>query len=378
MRFHMPTKIFFNSGAITQLEEVVKGELKSVRPFLVIDKGIQSSGIADKVLSRLPGISFFDEIEQNPKHLTVDKAGEIVRKLKPDLIIGLGGGSVLDASKAIALLATNKGEIEDYEGKAKYKALPLPVLAIPTTCGTGSEVTWVSVITHMGRKFKMSVKGPEMFPAVALVDPDLLETLPAPLVASTGMDALVHAVEAYTVKPANSVTDLFAREAMGLIFDAVEPAFRDIKRNKSARENIMRGSLLAGIAFCNSDVGAVHCISEAIGALFDVPHGVANAIFLPYVMEFNLPAVLQKFAEIAALVGIDSENEKESSQKIIQKIKELSASLRIPCFRDLNISPDSFSEIATKAYENNSNPSNPRLVGIKDYMEILNQAYHLA
>jgi len=305
----------------------------------------------------------------------VDKAGEIVRKLKPDMIIGLGGGSALDAAKAVALLATNPGSIEDYEGKGKYKSPPLPVLAIPTTCGTASEVTWVSVVTHTERMFKMSIKGPLMFPAVALVDPDLLLTLPPPLIASTGMDALTHAIEAYTVKPATFMTDIFARESLKLIFQSLESAYRDIKNDKEARKKIMLGSMIAGMAFGNSDVGAVHCIAEAVGSLYDTPHGVANSVFLPYVMEFNLPAAKSRYAEIARIAGIKEEESEAAAQKLIQKIKDLSRSLRIPSFRDLGIEKDKFTELAEKSFQNNSNPSNPREAGVADYMGILEKAY---
>ena len=231
MQFQVPTKVLFGPGKITQLKEIVETELRAKKPFLVTDKGIQESGIAEKVTSRFPDMPVFDEIEQNPKHPTVDRAGDRVRQIKPDLIIGLGGGSALDAAKAVALLATNPGKIEEYEGRAKYKDPPLPVLAIPTTCGTASEVTWVAVITHTERKFKMSIKGPHMFPAVALVDPDLLVTLPPSLVASTGMDALTHAIEAYTVKPASHITDIFARASLKYVFQSIEGAFDDIQRN---------------------------------------------------------------------------------------------------------------------------------------------------
>ncbi len=360
---------------ISQLKDITKELSKDPSLFLVTDRGIIDSGIADKVFDSFPGIQVFDEVEQNPKHSTVDKAGEVVRKLKPDLIIGLGGGSALDAAKAVALLATNPGRIEEYEGKGKYKSPPLPVLAIPTTCGTASEVTWVSVITHTERMFKMSIKGPLMFPAVALVDPDLLVTLPSPLIASTGMDALTHAIEAYTVKPATFMTDIFARESLRLIFQSLERAYRNIKDDREAREMIMKGSMIAGMAFGNSDVGAVHCIAEAVGSLYDTPHGVANSVFLPYVMEFNLPAAKSRYAEIARIAGIQEEETEAAAQKLIQKIKDLSHSLSIPSFRDLGIEKDKFAELAEKSFQNNSNPSNPREAGVTDYMGILERAY---
>jgi alcohol dehydrogenase len=360
---------------LSQLGQIVHDELRAKTPFLVTDKGIEAAGIPQDVLSQIPGIHVYNEIEQNPRHLTIDQAGEVVRQIQPDLIIGLGGGSVLDAAKAIALLATNLGKIEDYEGREKYKSPPLPVVAIPTTCGTASEVTWVSVITHTGRKFKMSIKGPLMFPAVALVDPDLLKTLPPALVASTGMDALTHAVEAYTVKPATFMTDIFARESLFYIFASIEAAYRDIKANNEARESLMKGSLLAGFAFGNSDVGAVHCLAESIGALYDTAHGVANAVLLPYVMDYNLPVSLKKFAEIARIAGIDVEDDEEAARSLIQKVKELSRALNIPPFKDLGIKESDFPEIAQKSFENNSNPSNPRDVTTENYVDILSRAF---
>jgi alcohol dehydrogenase len=375
MQYQNPTRVVFGSGSMSRLGQIVNEDLKAKRPFLVTDKGVEAAGIPAKAVSQLLGIQVFDAIEQNPKHVTVNRGGEIVRKYQPDLIIGLGGGSVLDAAKAIALLATNPGKIEDYEGKAKYQTSPLPVVAIPTTCGTASEVTWVSVITHTGRKFKMSIKGPQMFPAVALVDPDLLLTLPAALIASTGMDALTHAVEAYTVKPASFMTDIFARESLSFIFASIEAAHRDIKANKEAREGLMKGSMLAGFAFGNSDVGAVHCLAESIGALYDIAHGMANAVLLPYVMEYNFPVSTSKFVEIARIAGIDMEDNGESARSLIQKVKDLSCALNIPSFKELGIKESEFLEIAQKSFENNSNPSNPRDVTTQDYMDILTKAF---
>jgi alcohol dehydrogenase len=375
MKFQVPTKIIFGPGTISRLKNIVQEDLKAKNPFLVTDRGILESGIADKVLSQIPDIPVFDEVEQNPKHPTVDRAGDMVKKLRPDLVIGLGGGSALDAAKAAALLATNPGRIENYEGLAKYKNPPLPVLSIPTTCGTASEVTWVAVITHTGRKFKMSIKGPLLFPAVALVDPDLLITLPLALIASTGMDALTHAIEAYTVKPATYITDIFARASLKYIFQSLERAYDDIEGNFKAREWIMLGSMLAGMAFGNSDVGAVHCLAEAVGSLHDTPHGVANAIFLPYVMEFNLPVSARRYTEIARLAGIHDIDDYEAARMLIQKIKRLSRRLKIPSFRDIGLAEAQFPEIAEKAFANNSNPSNPRDVVVQDYLEILSRAF---
>jgi len=375
MKFHLPTQIVFGSGAIGGLRQLVKEKLRATRPFLVTDKGISAAGILDRLRGPLAGVPIFDEIEPNPKHMAINGAGETVKALKPDLVIGLGGGSVLDAAKAIALLATNPGGIEDYEGREKYRSAPLPVLAIPTTCGTGSEVTWVAVITNAGRKFKMSIKGPLMYPAVALVDPDLLITLPPSLIASTGLDALTHAVEAYTAKPASFLTDVLALEALRLIFRSLPAAYQDIRQNVEAREGLMLGSLLAGMAFGNSDVGAVHCLAESVGSLYDTPHGVACAVFLPFVMEFNLPAAEAKYARIASASGVEARNQQEAAGALLQKIKDLSRSLSVPAFRDLGIQESDFTAIAQNSFHNNSNPSNPREATAADYLDILHRAY---
>lgn len=373
--FQNPTRVVFGSGSVSRLGTIVREEIQSKNPFLVTDRGIEEAGISQKVTSQMPGIPVYNEIEQNPKHLTVDKGGDMVRESRPDLIVGLGGGSVLDAAKAIALLATNPGSIEDYEGKAKYKNPPLPVVAVPTTCGTASEVTWVSVITHTERRFKMSIKGPGMFPAVALLDPDLLMTLPSALVASTGMDALTHAIEAYTVKAATFMTDIFARESLFYIFSSIEAAYKDIKANSEAREKLMKGSMLAGLAFGNSDVGSVHCLAESIGALYDIAHGVTNAVLLPYIMEYNLPVSTRKYAKIARIAAIDVEDDAEAAQALIQKVYNLSRALNIPSFQHLGIEERDFPEIAQKSFQNNSNASNPRDVSPKDYMDMLSRAY---
>lgn len=371
----MPTKIIFGPGTRFHLKKVID-KMRVSRIVFVTDKGIRDAGIADAVLSQVEPVVIIDDIEQNPKNTTINRGGERVRSAAADLVIGMGGGSVLDAAKALALLAKNPRTIEDYEGNQQYSTPPLPVIAIPTTCGTGSEVTWVSVITHVERKFKMSIKGPHMFPVAALVDPDVLVTLPSSLVASTGMDALTHALEAYTVKPRSVITDVFALKALDLIFGSLKEAYTDIT-NKKARESIMLGSMVAGIAFGNSDVGAVHCLAESVGGLYDVPHGVANSIFLPFVMAFNLSVVQSRYAHIARHVGVyQKENEGDAAQTLIKVVKRLSFSLNIPSFKSLGIKKSEFLDIAQRSVQNNSNPSNPRDVTVTDYVTILENAFN--
>lgn len=375
MHFRLPTEIIFDSGAIGRLPQIIKERFQASRPLLVSDRGVEKAGHVDKLLSLFKPVDVFLEIEANPKHPTIDSLGEKARLLCPDLVVGLGGGSVLDAAKAIALLVSNPGKIENYEGREKFKMPPLPVLAIPTTCGTGSEVTWVSVITHTERRFKMSIKGKGLFPKMAILDPDLLATLPSPLVASTGLDALTHAVEAAIVKSANRLSDLFAAEAMKLILNSLPRAYANISGDGKAREDMLFGSMLAGVAFGNADVAAVHCLSESLGALFDVPHGIANAVFLAPVLEFLAFAAREKLAIMASWAGLAKEGEEVGAALFLKRIKELKGEMAIPSLRDLGVSEADFSEIAQRSAANNSNPSNPRPMGEKDYFEILSKAF---
>jgi alcohol dehydrogenase len=370
----MPVKLYFGPGEIQNLAKILAQDLKAKTPVLVTDKGIVASGLVEIITRMLPGIRVFDTIEANPKSDTINGIGRELRQIKPDLVIGLGGGSPLDAGKALALLATNDGPIEAFEGREKYVQDPLPFLAIPTTCGTGSEVTWVSVITDVTRKFKMSIKGPKLYPTVSIVDPDLIKTLPKSIIASTGLDALTHAVEAYLSKPATLITDTNALKAVQLILGSLENAVADIENNHGDRERLMYGSTIAGFAFGNSDVTAVHCISESIGALYDVPHGVANSIFLPHVLAYNFPACVEKFAHLARKNGFLAKEDAVAVQLFISHITNLSKRLGIPAFKDLNIDKGQFETIAQMSFQNNSNGSNPRSMEPKDYLKILENA----
>ncbi len=374
MIFHQPTKLIFGPGEVRKLRSVVEDDLQSHRTLLITDQGLSATGLVKDLTRDHVPLEVFAAVEANPSAQTVNRIGDLARRIEPELIIGLGGGSVLDAAKAAAVLGTNPGLIEDYEGFRRYAAPPLPVLAVPTTCGTGSEVTKGAVITDTQRPFKMSIKGPELFPTAAIVDPDLLLSLPAAVIASTGLDALTHAIEAFTSRPGNLITDMFALQAVKDILRAIEPAYQDIAGNTAARESLMYGSTLAGFAFGNSDVGAVHCLAESIGALFDTPHGVANSIFLPFVMRYNLPACTGKYAALAEAVDLQGESESKRAHKLIELVEEISGKVNIPKFQDLGIDPEAFERIAEYSAQNGSNPSNPREAGVQDYITILQSA----
>jgi alcohol dehydrogenase len=368
--FRVPTRVLLAAGAIEHLPEIVGGYAPG-RVLLVTDPGIEETGWPERVWRALgeAGVETvtFDDVEPNPRHTTIDRMAAWGREERVSLVIGLGGGSVLDAAKAAAMVIPNGGSCADYEGRNRYRETPLPFIAIPTTCGTGSEVTWVSVITVEERKAKISVKGETMFPAWAVVDPDLVRTLPARLVAWTGVDALTHALEAFTCRLANPVSDALAASAAGLLLRHLRRAAADIAGDAEAREAVMRASTLAGLAFGNADVAAVHCLSETLGGRWDVPHGLANAVLLVPVLGYNLSASAGKLAGLAGLLGIDG-----GADGVIRAVEDLVRDLCIPPFREMGIPREDFPWIAERAVANGSNPSNARAMGVEQYLEILN------
>lgn len=379
--FRLPTRVHIASGAINQLPEVAHHHgLDNV--LLVVDPGLADTPWPETVTTALAaaeiGCTVFDDVEVNPRTTTAEKAAAIARQEKVKGVVGLGGGSALDAAKAAAMLATNDGHAEDYEGLAKYTQRPLPMIAVPTTCGTGSEVTWVSVLTHEASKRKISIKGETMFPVQALVDPDLLQTLPADLVKWTALDALTHALEATTCRLANPVSDALAEQAMLLIFRLLLRAVTDIELDVAAREGIMRASTLAGIAFGNADVASVHCLSETLGGLRDMPHGLTNAVLLAPTLAYNRPYIDRRLSQLLTI--IDEEMSPTTGGRVsyihradwfMESLENFLSSLDVPLFTSLGIPPDLYPTIAEGAARNGSNSSNARRMTKKAYVRLL-------
>ena len=375
--YRMPTRVHIAPSCRTQLPQVTASlGLKNV--ILVIDPGLQATRWpkqVDRILADA-GVATvaFSEVEPNPRTATAARIAERIRADELAGVIALGGGSVLDAAKAAAMLATNPGAPEDYEGLNRYRHRPLPMIAIPTTCGTGSEVTWVSVLSHQPSRRKISVKGETMFPAQALVDADLIQTLPASLVAWTGLDALTHALEATTCRLANPVSDALAEKAIALLFDYLERAAADVGGDAVAREAVMRASTLAGLAFGNADVAGVHCLSESIGGLFDVPHGLANAILLSPLLRYHQPFVERRLAQLAVRVDPQVDVRAPDAQRaedFLRRLEDLVARLETPPFSSFDIPPADFPLIAGQAERNGSNDSNPQPMSAQSYLEIL-------
>ena len=244
------------------------------------------------------------------------------------------------------------------------------MIAIPTTAGSGSEVTFSAVVTDSGKHFKFSIKDPKIAPRVALVDPEMTLSMPAALTAATGMDALTHAIEAYTAKAAEPLSDAAALYAVELISTHLRTAVFD-GQNIEARSGMLLGSLLAAIAFSHSDVAAVHCIAEALGGQYDLPHGVCNAVTLPAVMAYNLDYCVDRYARIALAMGLGDGRIESRARQAVAEVKKLADDIHLPDFRQLGVKESDFEKLADDSAANGSNRDNPRPMEKGDYLNVL-------
>ena len=332
--FRTIPRIVMGPGALKQLADEASA-LRANKVLIVTDQGLIKAGLVEKAQAVLEkaGIenAVFGDVEADPRYEIVADCVEMIRAENTDLIIGFGGGSPIDIAKVSAVMATNEGPISGYFGIDLIPKAGLSTLIIPTTAGTGSEVTPIAILSDHTEKLKKGIVSQHLFPSTALLDPELTLGLPAPVTAATGMDALIHAVEAFTSKNATTITDMFACQAMELIVNNIRTAFAD-GSNLVARSNMLEGSLLAGIAFCNAGVTAVHAFAYPIGAEFHIPHGVANSIMLTPVMEFNQLGNLPKFARMAKYLGenTDGLSARQAANAAVEALRTLAADLRIP------------------------------------------------
>jgi alcohol dehydrogenase len=378
--FQLETRIEFGPGRLASIgDEALLLAQKCV--MLVTDPGLIAAGVAGRVEERLKlaGLDcvVFSGISSNPRDGECQEAARVAVDAGVELFVGLGGGSAIDTAKAAATLATNGGRVRDWEDPKRPQNPPLPLLAVPTTAGTGSEVTWVAVISDEDEHRKMTLLDPRIAPRVAILDPEITVSLPAQLTASTGMDALVHAIEAYTCKVANPISDALALQAIGLIGGALKTATTNAS-DLSARSDMLLGSLLAGVAFGNADVGAVHCLGESLGGLYDTPHGVACAVFLPFVLDFNCGANPEKHARVAAALGVDTSDlsADEGAAAASAAATSLMKTVGIPSLRDLQeLSGKDMETLARLSDEHVCSPDNARSIGYDDYLRLVRQAY---
>jgi len=332
--FRTVPRIVMGPGALNQLADEVAAQ-KAKKVLIVTDQGLIGAGLVQQAQAVLEkgGIEYavFGNVEADPRYEIVADCVALIHSEKPDLIIGFGGGSPIDIAKVSAVMATNEGPISEYFGIDLVPEPGLPTLIIPTTAGTGSEVTPIAILSDHTEKLKKGIVSPQLFPAVALLDPELTLGVPGPVTAATGMDALIHAIESYTSKKATSISDMLARQAMQLIATNIRTAYTD-GGNLAARSQMLEGSLLAGMAFCTAGVTAVHAFAYPIGAEFHIPHGVANSIMLTPVMEFNQHGNLDRFAEMAAYLGRDTAGlaTAAAADAAVEAMSQLAADLDIP------------------------------------------------
>lgn len=375
--FELPTRIEYGVGVISKLGDELR-LLKAQKVAIITDPGIIKAGLLDKITSILKEekllYNVFDGVDPNPKDRNVERGAQVVRSFGADAMVAISGGSVIDCAKAIGVLVSHDGKrIKDFEGKTAVKKQILPFIAIPTTAGTGSEVTFSAVITDTENNYKMTVRSPFMAAKVALLDPKLTVTVPPHITASTGMDALTHAIEAYTVKVSEPVSDALALYAIELISNNLVNAVKN-GEDIEARACMLVGSLLAGIAFSHSDVGSVHCMAEALGGVYDAPHGICNAVLLPYVMEYNVEFCIEKYARIAKAMGETFETSREGAMKAVERIKKLATEVGLPSFKSLGVKEEDLEKLADMAAKNISTESNPREMTKEDYLTLFRRA----
>jgi len=379
--YRVAPAIHFGYGVADRTGELARSFGVS-RALLVTDPGIRAAGICGQIEAALAAsdiaYEIYDQVSPNPRDYECLAAAERARESGAQAIVAVGGGSPIDVAKAAVGLATNPGAVVDWLPPRTFTEMPLPLIAVPTTAGTGSEVTRSSVINDSDRQIKISLRDWNIAPKIAIVDPGLTLGLPPLLTASTGMDALTHAIEGYTCNRHNPISDGLALHAMRLIGPSLPVAVAN-GSDRAAREQMMMGSTIAGMAFSNTDVAAVHCIAESLGGRYDTPHGIANSTFLPWIFAHNAPADPRRHADVAIALGVATEDDEPAAaaEQASRFLVELGQTIGIPKFRELpGIEEDDFPWIASASVANLSNISNAREMGEADYLGILETAWN--
>lgn len=365
--------IIFGNGAAAKTGEELK-KLGVKKAVLVTDQGLVKVGIAGKVIESVKNagiaLAVYDQCEADSSVETVEKITELLDGA--DVVIGLGGGSSMDPAKAAAIVATNGGSIRDYQGCDKFEKAPLPIVAIPTAAGTGSECTPFAVIADRQREWKMPIGGTGIMPALAICDPELTYSLPASITAATGMDALTHAIEAYTSRCTEPISDALASQAIRLIAHAIRPAVFRGDSDKDARYDMMMGAMLGGYAFTSASLGISHCMAHPLGAQYHVPHGVANALCLPVVMEFNMGAWPERYADIAGFFGVDTYgmSVREAAKAGVECVYELLEDMPVKPLEAYGVTEESLDRLADDAMLGGDRPNNARMTTKEDFIKL--------
>lgn len=377
-RFKVPQNIEFGVGSLKKLPEILK-ENNSEHVYLVSDHGLESIGVVKKVqdIVEAGGLTCttFLDVVPNPTVDVVNASTKMYKESGATSIIALGGGSSMDVAKATGVLATYGGEINDYEGLYKVPGPIVPMIAIPTTAGTGSEVTASAVITDEAKNFKMSVISYEILPKYAVLDPELIMTAPASIAASCGVDALIHAMEAYVSNFASPFSDAMAEKAMELIGGNLR-RFVANRKDEEAACAMMVGSTFAGMAFAWAKLGNVHAMSHPVSAYFHVPHGVANAVILPTVVEYNALADNGRYEKIYNYISEDKEPVIDfTPDMLVDEVKKLNKDLGIPSsLSEVGVTEDKIEAMAKDAGAHPNVLANPRQTNLKEMIALYKKA----
>ncbi|MCI8435501.1 MAG: lactaldehyde reductase [Clostridia bacterium] len=370
-RFILNETSYFGSGARKELKsEIARRGFR--KAFIVADKDLIQFGTVDMVTAELAGTAFeiFSAFKANPTVKNVKDGVAAFNGANADFIIAIGGGSAIDTAKGIAIVANNPefADVVSLEGVADTKNKCVPIIALPTTAGTAAEVTINYVITDEATGRKMVCVDPNDIPVLAIVDAELMASMPKGLTAATGMDALTHAIEGFITKGAWTLSDMFELKAIELISKNLRAATANGK-DMAARENMALAQYVAGMAFSNVGLGCVHSMAHPLGARFDIAHGVANALLLPIVMEYNMSAAVEKYCEIAKAMGVDTTgmSKEQGAQAAVDAVKQLSRDLKIPqTLREIKIPQDALEQLAKDAFADVCTGGNPREIGEKD------------
>lgn len=379
-QFQTPTKIISGIGSTAEIIKELN-DLHAKKVLLITDPGLVQAGVAQQVVEMLKQaaveVEIFDAVEPDPSIQVATKAAEMAKNVKANVLIALGGGSAIDTAKSAALLVTNGGYLKDYAGVNKVVKPILPLIAVPTTAGTGSEVTIFAVMSDPEKQEKFTISSALIAPAFAVLDPLLTLKLPPSVTAFTGMDALTHAIEAFTSSIAQPATDALALSAIKLILKHL-PVAVGRGDNIKARDGMLQASLLAGIAFNNAFLGLAHAIASPLGGHFHVPHGLANAVMLPYVMEYNLPTAVRRYAEIGCALGLQAvgDTPRAVAEKTVAAITQLARDINIPeKLSNIGAKEELLPLVARDALKSIQLKFNVRNASEKEILALLQKAY---
>lgn len=376
---YQPVHIIIGEGCINEIPRHIHN-VHGTKALVVTDPGLVKIGtvaMVTKVLeaSNLPYV-IYSNVKPNPTVTIVNEAKACYDDNNCDYVVAIGGGSPIDVAKAVSILATNGGTVEDYNGLELSEKPGVPLIAINTTAGTGSEVTRAFVVTDEVRKSKMLCVDSNSLAYLAINDPTLMIGMPPALIAATGMDALTHAIEAYVAHSKCPFTDGIALEAIRLVGENLQKAVENGK-DMEARTNMCWAQYMAGLAFSNAGLGMVHAMAHQLGGFYDTPHGVANAILLPYVMRFNLPSCADRYAKIAEAFGFATNgmSDEQAAMMAICYIEKLKETIKIPRLADTAFNPKDALALAKNAMLDTGMPENPRTPEVEEVVKVFIQAY---